>query len=99
MTWNMPPPVSFGKFFGLFQLYWNYCQRRGELNDLTIFLLTSQVFVELKKLWKANKWDVKELEEICNSIHYHNSAYDPSDFRNDQVAYVLHVKNCYYLGL
>ena len=83
----------------LFQLYWNYCPRRGELNDLTIFLLTSQVFVELKKIWKANKWDVKELEEICNSIHYHNSAYDPSDFINDQVAYDLHVKNCYYLGL
>ena len=89
MTWNIPPPVSFGKFFGLFQLYWNYCQRRGELNDKSSFC----------RIWKANKWDVKELEEICNSIHYHNSAYDPSDFINDQVAYDLHVKNCYYLGL
>ena len=40
------------------------------------FLLTSRVFLELKKLWEVNKWDLKELEEICGNIHHHDSAYD-----------------------
>ena len=46
------------------------------MNDLQIFLLTSRVFLELKKLWEVNKWDLKELEEICGNIYHHDSAYD-----------------------
>ena len=46
------------------------------MNDLQIFLLTSRVFLELKKLWEVNKSDLKELEEICGNIHHHDSAYD-----------------------
>ena len=99
MTWNTPPPVSFEKFFGLFQLYWNYCQMRGQMNDLQIFLLTSRVFLELKKLWEVNRWDLKELEEICGNIHHHDSAYDSSNFITNPCAYVIHVKNCYYLDI
>ena len=99
MTWNTPPPVSFGKFFGLFQLYCNHCQMRGQMNDLQFFSLTSRVFFESKKLWEVNKWDLKELEEICGNIHQHDSAYDPSNFITNPYAYVLHVKNCYYLDI
>ena len=69
------------------------------MNDLQIFLLTSRVFLELKKLWEVNKWDLKELEEICGNIHQHDSAYDPSNFITNPYAYVLHVKNCYYLDI
>ena len=63
------------------------------------FLLKSRVFFELKKLWDVNKWDLKELEEICGNIHQHDSAHDPSNLITNPYAYVLHVKNCYYLDI
>ena len=28
MTWTEAQPVTFGKNFGLFNLYWNYCLQR-----------------------------------------------------------------------
>ena len=99
MTWNTPQPVSFGKFFGLFQLYWNYYQTRGQIMIYKFFLLTGKVFIELKKLQKVNKWNLEELEEICGNINHHDSAYDSSNFITNPCAYVIHVKNCYYLDI
>ena len=43
MTWTETQPVTFGKNFGLFNLYWNYClqRRRQELNEIEFFTLTN----------------------------------------------------------
>ena len=99
MTRNTPPPVSFGKFFGFFQRYWNYSQRRGELSEVVLFAMTSQVFLELKKLWIQNKWNLEELEEICGEIYHHNKAFDPSYFLNEPFAYVNHIKIVFILTI
>ena len=42
-------------------------------------------------------WDIDELEWICYNLDYNNKIFDPHNLINDKVAYVDHVKTCYYL--
>ena len=44
--------VTFGKFFPLLQLYWNYCREREHRVSPTEFLiLTMAVYENLKEEW------------------------------------------------
>ena len=63
MTHGSTQNVSFGKYFGYFQLYWNYCSQRGNgYNDLEVFMKTSFVYGLLLKKWVENKWPTDELK-------------------------------------
>ena len=98
MTLGSVQNVSFGKYFGYFQRYWNYCSQRGNrYNDLEVFVKTSFVYGLLLKKWVENKWPTDKLKWICNEIYLKNSLFDPDFFINDECAYLNHVKNCYYM--
>ena len=46
-------PMSFGKFFGNFQLYWNYCSQRGiTLSNLEVFIKAFFIYASLRKKWE-----------------------------------------------
>ena len=52
MAWIESEPVTFGKMFGLFQLYWNYCLQRGQqLNPFEVLILTNATYIKLKDEW------------------------------------------------
>ena len=58
-------PLSFGKFFFFFQLYWNYCSQRGiTLSDLDVFIKTSFVYAILRREWEKNNWSIGELSVV-----------------------------------
>ena len=98
MTLGSVQNVSFGKYFGYFQRYWNYCSQRGNrYNNLEVFVKTSFVYGLLLKKWVENKWPTDKLKWICNEIYLKNSLFDPDFFINDECAYLNHVKNCYYM--
>ena len=95
MTVGNEQIVSFGKYFGYFQLYWNYCSQRGNhYNDFEVFVKTAFLY---GLLWIENKWSTDELKWIWNKIYLKNSLFDPDFFINDEFAYRNHVKNCYYM--
>ena len=84
MTLGSVQNVSFGKYFGYFQRYWNYCSERGNrYNDLEVFVKTSFVYGLLLKKWVENKWPTDKLKWICNKIYLKNSLFDPDVFIND----------------
>ena len=63
MTLGSIQNVSFGKYFGYFQLYWNFCsQRVNRYNDLEVFVKTSFVYGLLLQKWVENKWPTDELK-------------------------------------
>ena len=63
MTWTDTRPVTFGKIFGLFNLYWNYCleRERQELNEIEFSTLTKFTYDKLAREWFKFKWDIREL--------------------------------------
>lgn len=53
MTLGETQPVTFGKIFGYFALYWNYCRQLGvHYNNLEVFVLTKQLYEKLEIDWK-----------------------------------------------
>ena len=98
MTVGNEQIVSFGKYFGYFQLYWNYCSQRGNrYNHFEVFVKTAFLFGLLLQKWIENKWSTDELKWICNKIYLKNSLFDPDFFINDKFAYLNHGKNCYFM--
>ena len=98
MTFTNLLPVNFGIFYISFQFYWNYCRDRGRrLNDFEVLLLTNVIYIELRYEWEECKWDVNELNWICEGLNNNCNLLDPTNFINDQFAYLDHVKTCYYL--
>ena len=98
MTLGETQPVTFGKFFGYFALYWNYCRQLGvRYNNLEVFVLTKQLYEKLEIDWKKNKWDIQELIWICYAIEQNYGMLNPANFLNDECAYVNLAKNYFYL--
>ena len=98
MTFTNLLPVNFGIFYISFQLYWNCCRDRGRrLNDLEVLLVTNVIYIELRYEWEKCKWDVNELNWICEGLNNNCNLLDPTNFINDQFAYLDHIKTCYYL--
>ena len=55
MTVGNEQIVSFGKYFGYFQLYWNYCSQRGSCyNDFEVFVKTTFLYGLLLQKWIEN---------------------------------------------
>ena len=53
MTLNIPPPVSFRKFYDFFQKYWHYVsQREICYSALEVFVKTHFVYEALEIEWK-----------------------------------------------
>ena len=99
MTFSNVQPMCFGKFFGHFQPYWNYCSHRGiTLSDLDVFVKTSFISTILCKEWEKNNWSIDQLEWICRQILFQKTMVDPVFFINDKFAYLNHVKNCFYMA-
>ena len=99
MTITNTRPMSSGKFFSYFQLYWNYCsQREITVSNLDVFIKTSFIYVFLRKEWEKNNWLIDELEWICQQIYFQNTMFDPVIFENEEYAYLNHVENCFYMG-
>ena len=91
MTLGGTQPMKFGKFFGLFSLYWNYCSQRGrQLNSLEVSLLTNTIYVKLREEWQENMCDIEELEWVCTALDNNYDLLDPSNFLNDELAYLDH---------
>ena len=98
MTLGGTQPMKFGKFFGLFSLYWNYCSQRGHrLNSLEVSLLTNTIYVKLREEWQKNMWDIEELDWACAALDNNYDLLNPNNFLNDEFAYLDHVKICFYL--
>ena len=92
-------PVCFGKYYNWFKKYWHY-EREREINysSFDIFIRTEAIFVCLEQEWNKNKWNIKELKWICSQINYDNKMIDTNLFLDDPAAYIVHVKNCFYLA-
>lgn len=98
MTFGGNGPVSFGKFFEYFERYWYYCQQSGvRYNSLEVFLYTKNQYTRLREDWEKYTWDIEQLDQICYAIDNNHDMLDPSNFLNDEWAYVNHAKNCFYL--
>ena len=98
MTLNIPPPVSFGKFYSLFQKYWHYVsQREIRYSTLEVFVKTHFIYEALEIEWEKIKWCLDELKWICSTIDVKDSMFDPDFFINNEWCYLNHVKNCYYM--
>ena len=91
-------PVSFRKFYGYFERYWNYCRQREICcSSLQVFIMTHVLYEELVKRWKKMKWNIEELKWICSGLDNNESVLDPYQSINDEYVYVNHLKNCFYL--
>ena len=100
MTLCGTAPMTFGKFYGLFQRYWNYTSQRKILySDLEVFVSTLLIYEKLLEERKKNDCCVKELKWICYALDYNEPMLDPSLFVNDEWSYLNHVKKCYYLKI
>ena len=99
MTFIGTSPVCFGKYYNWFKQYWHY-EREREINysSFDVFIRTEAIFLCLEQEWNKNKWKIKELKWICSQINYDNKMVDPNLFLDDPVAYIVHVKNCFYLA-
>ena len=98
MTFTNLMPVNFGTFYISFQLYWSYCRDRGRrLNDFEVLLLTNVIYIELRYEWEERKWDINKLNWICEGLNNNCNLLGPTNFINDQFAYLDHIKTCYYL--
>ena len=98
MTLRDTQPMEFGKFFGLFSLYWNYCSQRGRrLNSLEVSLLTNTIYVKLREEWQKNMWDIEELDWVCAVLDNNYDLLDPKNFLNDQFSYLDYIKTCCFL--
>ena len=98
MTLGGTQPMKFGKLFGLFSLYWNYCCQRGRrLNSLEVSLLTNTIYVKLREEWQKNMWDIEELDWACVALDNNYELLDPKNFLKYEFAYLDHVKICFYL--
>lgn len=98
MTLIGTAPASFGKLYGYFERYWNYCrQREIRYSSLQVFIMTHVLYEGLVKRWKKMKWDIEELKWICLGVDNNDSILDACQFINDKYAYVNHLKNCFYL--
>ena len=90
--------TEFGKFFGLFSLYWNYCSQRGRrLNSLEVSLLTNGIYVNLGEEQQKNMWNIIELDWACAALDNNYDLLNPNNFLNDEFFYLDHVKTCFYL--
>ena len=53
MILNIPPPVSFGIFYGLFQNDWHYVSKREiRYSTLEVFVKTHFIYKALEIEWK-----------------------------------------------
>ena len=53
MILNIPPPVSFGIFYGLFQNDWHYVSKREiRYSTLEVFVKTHFIYEALEIEWK-----------------------------------------------
>ena len=90
--------TEFGKFFGFFSLYWNYCSQRGRrLNSLEVSLLTNIIYVNLREEREKKVWNINELDWACAAVDNNYDLLNPNNFLNDEFAYLDHVKTCFYL--
>ena len=98
MSFGNTTPTKFGKNFGLFLKYWNYCSERGgQYTSLEVNILKSFIYDKLKELWLTNQWNVDELNWICYALDHNHSRLDPTNLLNNQFAYLYHAKNSYHL--
>ena len=90
---------TFGLFFLLYQLYWNFCQQleNGLINQNMFSVLSWEVYEKLKQEWLKFKWDLDELDWIVFALDYKYSMLNPTNFVNTPIAYVDHAKTCFFL--
>ena len=59
-----------------------FCDRGRRLNDLEVLLLTNVIYIELRYEWEKCKWDVNELNWICEGLNNNCNLLDPTNFIN-----------------
>ena len=85
MTVSGTVHMTFGKFYGLFQRYWNHTsQREIRFGDLEVFVSTLLIYEKLLEEWKKNDCCVKDLKWISYALDYNEPMLDPSLFVNDE---------------
>ena len=98
MTFIGTSPVCFGKFFNYFKQYWHYNQQREiHYSSFDVFIRTGAIYLCIEKDWDKNNQNIKELNWICSQINYLNKMVDLNMFLANPAAYIVHVKNCFYL--
>ena len=88
---------EFCYFYPLFQSYWNFVIRHfnRELPVDQFAILTWRIKDKIKKEWLSFKWDLDELDWICNALDERSFMLNPYNFLNSPIAYVDHAKTCY----
>lgn len=91
--------ITFGLFFPLFEVYWNFCQQRenGLITQNQFLILLWRIYEKLKNEWLEFNWNLDELDWICFAFENNNSMLDPNNFVNTPIAYVDHAKTCFFL--
>ena len=93
MILNIPPPVSFGIFYGLFQNDWHYVSKREiRYSTLEVFVKTHFIYEALEIEWEKIKWCLDELKWICSAIDVKGSMFDPDFFIDNEWCYLSHEK-------
>ena len=90
--------ISFGKFYNLFEQYWNCCLNRENRELYKVFVERNLIYCALLNEWKKFGWCKTELRWICNNLDYNVVLVDPELFLTNKKAYVKHLKNCCYLN-
>ena len=99
MTFTGCVPVSFGKFYPLFQEYWHYSKQRDIMySTFEVFIKRSAIHLSLTELWNENKWDIKELNWTFSRIDSLNTMLNLTNFLGgSEFAFLFHAKNYFYL--
>ena len=94
-----PVKHEFGHSYPLFQTNWNIVLRyfNEKLPVEHFAILTWRIKEKLKKEWLSFKWDLNELDWICEALDEGSFMLNPYNFLNSLIAYIDHAKTCYLL--
>lgn len=90
--------TSVVNFFDYFLKYWDCISKKGfPYTELEVVIRTAVIATHLRLEWKARKWDLEEFRWMCSALDSNYEILNPNYFINDSVAYINHLKSCYYL--
>lgn len=85
--------------FKTFKTYWYICSERGKYYTLLqVEFFTSDIYQILRNYWNRKRWDIDELNTICDALNNCYDLLDPNFSMDKKLAYIEHLKNWYELG-
>ena len=96
---NTKLAIYFLNFYQYFVLYLNFVNKRNydEYNEMQFFFEASFIRSQLQIQWNLKNLVSNETEWICDALNAQYELLNPNYFISDQIAYLKHLQNCYYL--